>query len=61
MRKSYRYVIYFLVGLLIYQVIESGKTGLTYEGTRTTLIVGIIVVFILLVIVRMIKQRYEDK
>ncbi len=61
MKTPFKYVIYLAIGFIIYQVIESGKTSLTYEGTRTTLIVGILVVFILLMIVRVIKKRYEDK
>jgi len=50
-----------MIGFLIYQIIESGETSLTHGEVKNTLIIGIIVVFVLLVIVRGMKQRYEDK
>lgn len=61
MRKSFRYALYLITGFLIYQVIDSGETTITHEEVKKTLIVGIVVMFILLLIVRVIKQRYEEK
>lgn len=60
MRKSFRYVIYMVIGFIIYQIIDSGETSFTHQEVRNTLIIAIVVIFILLVIVRMIKQRYDD-
>ncbi len=60
MKRPYRYVIYLVIGFLIYQIIDSGETSVTYDDARTALIIGLIVVFILLLIVRVIKKRYED-
>ena len=53
-------MIYLMIGFLIYQVIESGETSFTHSEVKHTLIIGIVVVFVLLVIVRGIKQRYDD-
>lgn len=60
MKRSFRYVVYIMIGFLIYQIIDSGETSFTHEEVKKTLIFGLIAVFILLVIVRVIKQRYED-
>jgi len=60
MRKSFRYVLYIMVGFLIYQVIDSGEAGFTHTEVKNTLIIAMVVVFILLLIVRVIKQRYDD-
>jgi hypothetical protein len=61
MKKPFRYGLYFLIGFLIYQVINSGETSLTHEDAKKTLIIGMAVVFVLLLIVRMMKKRYDDK
>ena len=61
MRKPFRFVLYIMIGFIIYQVIDSGETGVTHGEAKNVLIIGIIVVFVLLVIVRGIKQRYDDK
>lgn len=61
MRKSFRYVLYIMVGFLIYQVIDSGESGFTHEEVKNTLVIAMIVVFVLLLIVRVIKQRYDDR
>ncbi len=60
MRKSSRYVLYLVLGFIIYQIIDSGDTGLTHKDVRNVLIVAIVVVFILLLIIRMIKNRYDE-
>ena len=60
MRKSFRYVLYLMVGFLIYQVIDSGETSLSHTEVKNTLIIAMIVVFVLLLIVRVIKQRYDN-
>ena len=59
MKKPFRYVIYLIIGFLIFQIIDSGETSVTYEDTRSLLIGAIIVIFILLVVVWIIKQRYD--
>ncbi len=61
MRKPFRYVIYLVIGFVIYQMIDSGQAGFTHQEVRNTLIITLVVVFILLVMVRIIKQRYDDK
>ncbi|MEQ6167823.1 hypothetical protein AAOE16_11580 [Ekhidna sp. MALMAid0563] len=60
MRKSFRYVLYLMVGFLIYQVIDSGETGFTHDEVKNSLIIAMIAVFVLLLIVRVIKQRYDN-
>lgn len=60
MRKSFRYVLYIMIGFLMYQIINSGETGFTHKEVKNTLVIGMIVVFVLLLIVRVIKQRYDD-
>lgn len=60
MRKSSRYLLYLVLGFIIYQIIDSGETGLTHEDVRNVLIVAIVLVFILLIIIRMIKNRHEN-
>lgn len=60
MRKSFRYVLYLMVGFLIYQVIDSGETDFTHEEVKNTLLIVMVVVFVLLLIVRVIKQRYDN-
>ena len=59
MRKSFRYVIYMVIGFIMYQMIDSDQTSFTHEEVRRTLIISIVVIFILLVIIRIIKQRYD--
>jgi hypothetical protein len=59
MRRPARYAIYFIVGFLIYKIIDSGETSLTHQDARNWLIGAIVVVFGLLLIVRVIKQRYD--
>jgi hypothetical protein len=49
-----------MVGFLIYQVIDSGETGFTHDEVKKTLIIAMIAVFVLLLIVRVIKQRYDN-
>ncbi|MEQ9468619.1 MAG: hypothetical protein RLN88_14515 [Ekhidna sp.] len=61
MRKPFRYLLYIMIGFLIYQVINSGETGLTHKEVKNTLVISMIVVFVLLMIVRVIKSRYDDK
>ena len=61
MKKSSRYVLYLVLGFIIYQVIDSGETSLTHKDARNTLIIAIVVVFILLLIVRAIKSRYDNE
>ncbi|MEO1253280.1 MAG: hypothetical protein AAFY41_00155 [Bacteroidota bacterium] len=60
MRKPFRYVIYLVVGMLIYQVIDSGESSFSHHEVRNTLIILLIVVFVLLLIVRIIKQRNDN-
>lgn len=60
MRKSFRYVLYVVVGFMIYQIIDSGETTYTHSEVKNTLIIAMIVVFVLLIVVRIAKQRYED-
>jgi len=59
MRKPVRYAMYFIIGFLIYQIIDSGGTTLTHQDARNWLIGAIVLVFGLLLIVRVIKQRYD--
>ncbi|MEQ9405402.1 MAG: hypothetical protein RIM99_17565 [Cyclobacteriaceae bacterium] len=59
MKKPFRYVIYLITGFLIFQIIDSGETTVTHQDARGLLIGAIIVVFILLLVVRIIKQRYD--
>ncbi|WP_420316650.1 hypothetical protein [Ekhidna sp.] len=61
MRKPFRYFLYIMVGFLIYQVIDSGETGFTHKEVKNTLIIAMIAVFILLLIVRVIKSKYDNK
>ncbi|WP_425390209.1 hypothetical protein [Ekhidna sp.] len=61
MRKSFRYVLYIMVGFLIYQVIDSGESGFTHQEVKNTLVIAMITVFVLLLIVRVIKSRYDDR
>ena len=49
-----------MVGFLIYQVIDSGETGFTHDEVKNSLIIAMIAVFVLLLIVRVIKQRYDN-
>ncbi len=60
MRKSSRYVLYLVLGFIIYQIIDSGATSITHQDARNTLIIAIVVVFIPLLVVRVIKNRYKD-
>lgn len=59
MRRPVRYAMYFIVGFLIYQIIDSGETSFTHQEARNLLLGAIIVVFVLLLIVRVIKQRHD--
>lgn len=59
MRRPVRYAMYFIIGFLIYQVIDSGDTSVTHQDARNWLIGAIVVVFALMLIVRVIKQRYD--
>lgn len=59
MKKPFRYMIYLVVGFLIFQIIDSGETSVSHQDARNWLIGGIVVIFILLIVVRIIKQRYE--
>ncbi|WP_370089104.1 hypothetical protein [Ekhidna sp.] len=61
MRKPFRYVLYMMVGFLIYQIIDSGETGFSHTEVKNTLIIVMVAVFVLLLIVRVIKQRYDDR
>ncbi|WP_421764261.1 hypothetical protein [Ekhidna sp.] len=61
MRAPFRYVLYIVIGFLIYQIIDSGETGFTHSEVKTTLIIGMVIVFILLLIVRIIKNRYDNR
>ena len=60
MRRSFRFVIYIMIGFLIYQIIQSGESGITYDQVKKTLLIAMVIVFVLLIIVRSIKQRYDD-
>jgi len=60
MRKSFRYALYIVLGFIIYQIIYSGETGITHSEMKNTLIIGMVVVFVLLLIIRIIKQRYDN-
>ncbi|MEO9872640.1 hypothetical protein [Ekhidna sp.] len=60
MKKSFRYVLYLMIGFLIYQIIDSGETGFSHSEVKNTLIIGMVIVFVLLLIVRVIKQRYDN-
>lgn len=57
MKRSFRYVIYMVIGVLIYQLIESGNTSFTREELRDSLAIAIIGIFALLLIIRVIKNR----
>ncbi len=59
MKRPVRYALYFMIGFLIYQIIDSGETSFTHQDARDWLIGAIVVIFVLLVIVRLIKQRYD--
>ena len=61
MRRSIRFVLYLMVGFIIYQIIDSGESPYTHDEVKNVLIIAIVVVFVLLVIVRAIKQRYDDR
>jgi len=56
-----RFIMYLLIGVIIYQVIDSGETTVTHGEVKNTLIISILVVFALLLVVRSIKKRYEDR
>ena len=58
MRKPFRYILYFVFGFMIYQIIDSGATGLTHQDARNTLAIGIVVVFVLMMIIKVIKNKY---
>lgn len=60
MKKPIRYGLYVVIGLIIYQVVDSGETSLTHEDAKKALIVGMAVVFVLLLIIRVMKKRYDD-
>lgn len=60
MKKPFRYALYVLLGFIIYQIADSGETALTHEDAKKTLIVGMAVVFVLLLIVRVMKKRYDN-
>lgn len=57
MKRSFRYVIYMLIGVLLYQLIESGNTSFTREELRDGLAIAIIGIFALLLVIRVIKNR----
>lgn len=59
MKKYIRYAIYMLIGVLLYEAIESGHTSFSKEQLRNGLAIAIIVIFILLLVVRLIKERYD--
>lgn len=59
MKSPFRFVIYLLIGMGLYYYIQSGESEVTHEQARTALIVLIVTVFILLLIVKVIKQRHE--
>lgn len=59
MKKSSRYVLYLVLGFIIYQIIDTGQTGVTHDDVKTTLIIAMVIVFILLLVVRIIKSRYD--
>ena len=60
MRKPIRFVLYIMIGFIMYQIIDSGQTTVTHGEVKNVLIIAILVVFALLMIVRVIKQRHED-
>ena len=57
MKTPLRYLVYLIIGWAIFELIESGAVPFSYKEARSTLIIAILVVFILLLIVRVIKQR----
>ncbi len=57
MKRSFRYVLYMLIGVLLYQLIESGNTSFSREQLRDGLAIAIIGIFALLLVVRVIKNR----
>lgn len=61
MRRSFRFTLYIIIGFLIYQVIDSGESTFTHGEVKNTLLIAMVVVFVLLIIVRILKQKYEDK
>lgn len=61
MRRSFRFTLYIIIGFLIYQVIDSGESTFTHGEVKNTLLIAMVVVFVLLIIVRVMKQKYEDK
>ena len=61
MRKPIRFVLYIVLGFIIYQIIDEGETSVTHDEVKNGLLISIVVVFALLLVVRGIKQRYEDK
>ena len=60
MKKPIRYGLYVLIGFIIYQVINSGETSLSHEDVKKTLIIAMAVVFVLLLLVRTMKNRYDQ-
>jgi len=50
-----------MIGFLIYQIIQSGESGITHDQVKKTLLIAMVIVFVLLIIVRSIKQRYDDR
>lgn len=61
MRKPFRYLLYIVLGFIIYQIIDSGEAGFTHKEVKNTLVIAMIAVFVLLLIVRVIKSRYDDR
>lgn len=59
MKRPFRYVLYIMLGFLIYNVIDSEGSGFTHAEVKNALITALIVVFVLLLIVRVVKQRYD--
>ena len=56
MRKPVRFVLYIMIGFIMYQIIDSGETTVTHGEVKNVLIIAILVVFALLMIVRVIKS-----
>lgn len=61
LKKYIRYVLYMVLGMLLYQAIESGHTSFTREELRNGLAIAILVIFALLLIIRVIKQRHNKE
>jgi phosphate starvation-inducible membrane PsiE len=59
MKSPFRFIIYLVLGMVIYLIIDSDGTSFSHEDARKTLILAIVGVFALLLVVTVIKNRLE--